>query len=166
MHRASHRIPILVAAALVLGALVAPPALSRHGGPSPLFRHGYNLCKAASLAAINKAAGRSFSPGSFDGSACTWASSDGNYVIMLSTHPAAYAVTLRLLGKRGDKVSSVKVPGASRAVLDALPFAKTGRYAKDLFAVYPQGVVQVSMNYKTRLADSKVIAIMRLVTGA
>ena len=171
MRRASDLIPALLTAALALaapvGAVAAPRATSRAvAPPSTLFRSGYNLCKAASVAAIGKAGGRSFSAGTFDGSACTWASTDGNYVVMLSTHPAAYTAVLGLLGRHGDKASPVKVPGASKAVLDVHPFAKTRRYAKDLFAVYPQGVVQVSMDYTTRLPASRLIAVMRLVTRA
>lgn len=131
-----------------------------------MFKSGYDLCKRASTADLSKAGGEPFSPGSFDGSTCTWSTSDGDYVVMLSTHPAAYAATFSLLGRHGDKVSSVKVPGASKAVLDTFPFAKTHRYAKDLFAVYRRGVVQVSMNYKTPLATSKLIAVMKLVTRA
>jgi hypothetical protein len=159
----SHGVAViaLVALALPLSAAAVARAPSP---PAAMFKSGYNLCKRASATAIGIAGGQEFQPGTFDGKVCTWSSSDGNYVVMLSTHPAAYAVTLSLLGKHGDKVSSVKVPGASKAVLDVFPFAKTHRYAKDLFAVYRRGVVQVSMNYKTPLATSKVIAVMRLVT--
>ena len=170
MNRLPHRIAVVasaaVALALPLGAVAATRAPSHAAGPpAKMFKSGYNLCKRASAAEIGQAGGQEFSPGTFDGSVCTWSSSDGDYVVMLSTHPPAYAATLSLLGRHGDKVSSVRVPGASKAVLDVFPFAKTHRYAKDLFAVYRHGVVQVSMNYKTHLATSRLIAVMKLVTG-
>ena len=57
----------------------------------------------------------------------------------------------------------IAVPGASKALLDTHAYKNTRRYQKDLFAVYPQGIVQVSMDYSTALPDSRLIAVMRLV---
>jgi hypothetical protein len=49
-------------------------------------------------------------------------------------------------------------------VLDIHPYANTHRYQKDLFAAYAQGVVQVSMDNSTPLANSALVAVIRLVT--
>ena len=69
------------------------------------------------------------------------------------------------IGKHaGEVVKRITVPGASKAVLDTHSYANTHRYQKDLFAVYPQGVVQVSMDYSTALPDSALVAVMRLLT--
>lgn len=173
MRIAPYPIPTFVIAAVILAASVGAAAAARSdsvasGPPASMFKTGYNKCKLASLTAMSKAAGRIYAKTTFDGKTCTWSSADGNYVILLDTHPAAYVAVLRLVlsdsGKRGDKASSVSVPGASKAVLDVFPYAKTRRYAKDLFAVYPQGVVQVSMNSLTSLPTARLIAVMRLVT--
>ena len=64
----------------------------------------------------------------------------------------------------GDVAKPIGVPGASKAVLETFSHANTGRYAKDLLAVYPQGVVQVSVNYSTLLSDKTMVAVVRLLT--
>ena len=136
MRPSPNRTVIVFVAAVVLvlplGASAALRSTHRASGPpSTMFKTGYNLCKRASLAAIDKAAGKTYEKGTFDGKFCTWSSSDGNYVIMLTTHPAAYVAVLNLLlsesGKNGDKAVSVRVPGASKAVLDTFPYAQTRR---------------------------------------
>jgi hypothetical protein len=158
--RPARSISALAAAAL----LTAAPAGA--APPSTLFKSGYDKCKLASLAAIDKAAGKTVAKGSFDGKVCTWSSRDGNYVILLDSHPSGY---LELMvpspGKHnGELVKAIKVAGASKALLDTHSFANTHRYQKDLFAVYAQGVVQVSMDYSTALPDAALVAVMRLVT--
>jgi hypothetical protein len=172
MRVASHPISILLALAFVLAASggAAVPARSTStaaGPPSSLFRSGYNKCRAASLAAINRAAGQAYVTGEFDGKSCTWSSSDGNHVIVFDTHPSGYLDLLVPAPGRhagGEVVKRVVVSGASKAVLDTHPYANTHRYQKDLFASYPQGDVQVSMDYSTSLPDSKLVAVMRLLT--
>ena len=81
---------LVIAAALVLSA-PAGATTSAAAAPAPpaaMFKSGYNKCKLASLAAVNKATGKTFAKGTFDGKTCTWSSSDGNYVILVDTHPA------------------------------------------------------------------------------
>jgi hypothetical protein len=158
--RAVRSISTLAAAAL----LTAAPAAA--APPSTLFKSGYDKCKLASLPAIEKAAGKTVAKGRFDGKVCTWSSSDGNYVILLDSHPAGYLeVMVPSPGKHsGEVVKAVKVSGASKALLDTHSYANTHRHQKDLFAVYPQGVVQVSMDYSTALPDATLVAVMRLVT--
>jgi hypothetical protein len=153
------------AIALVLATAFAAAAWAA-GPPTPIFKTGFNLCKLATLPAVEKAAGATLSPGTFDGKFCNW-SGGGSYTVMVTTHPSAYTAMLALLGgQKGEKVSNVTVPGASRGVLDAFPYAKTHRYDSDLYAVYPQGVVQVSFNYATSFQVARLIAVMRLLTGA
>ena len=133
-----------------------------------MFKSGYNKCRLASLAAIKKATGQTYSNAHFDGKTCTWSSSDGNYVILVDTHPSGYLdLLVPSIGRHsdGEVVKRVVVSGASKAVLDTHPFKNTHRYQKDLVASYPQGDVQVSMDYSTSLPDSKLLTVMRLVTG-
>jgi hypothetical protein len=155
-------IELMAAASARVSNAVAPQA--------PVFKPGYNLCKLATLPALEKAAGATLSAGSFDGKFCNW-SSDGSYTVMVTTHPGAWVAELDVLvqtggsGQKGEKVSNLKVPGASRGVLDAFPYAQTHRYASDLYAVYPQGVVQVSFNYAKSFPLARMINVMRLLTG-
>ena len=76
MRIAPYPVPSLIAAAFVLampvGAAAAASKSSAAGPPSSMFKSGYNKCKLASLAAISKAAGKSYSRGKFDGKTCTW----------------------------------------------------------------------------------------------
>jgi hypothetical protein len=139
--------------------------------PAALFKPGYNLCKLATLPALEKAAGATLAAGSFDGKFCNWSSNDGKYTVMVTTHPGAWVAELDVLvqtggsGQKGEKVSNLKVPGASRGALDAFPYVQTHRYASDLYAVYPQGIVQVSFNYATNFPLARMINVMRLLTG-
>jgi hypothetical protein len=164
---------ILVAVALAIQPATAASArVSNAAAPPPaIFKPSYNLCKLATLPALEAAAGATLSAGSFDGKFCNWSSSDGNDTVMVTTHPGAWVAELDVLvqtggsGQKGEKVSNLKVPGASRGVLDAFPYAQTHRYASDLYAVYPQGVVQVSFNYAKSFPIARMIAVMRLLTG-
>jgi hypothetical protein len=137
------------------------------GGPNAIFAAGYNKCKLASVAAMTKAAGKPYARAKFDGKSCTWSSADGNYVVLVDSHPTGYLDMMVLPpGKHGSEVvTAVRVAGASKAVIDTHSHALTGRYAKDLFASYPSGDVQVSMNYSTKLSDAAVLAVLRLVTS-
>ncbi len=172
MRVTSYTISTLLALAFVLVASAGAAGLARAtstagGPPSSMFKSGYNKCKLASLAAIDKATGEVFAKGEFDGKSCTWSSSDGNHVTVFDTHPTGYLDLLVPAPGRhagGEVVKRVVVSGASKAVLDTHPFANTHRYQKDLFASYPQGDVQVSMDYSTPLPDSKLVAVMRLLT--
>lgn len=171
MRIAPYPIPAFVMA-VILAASVAAGAAARSnaaasGPPTSLFKTGFNTCKLASLTAMSRTAGRTYAKATFDGKTCTWSSADGNYVILLDTHPAAYlGLMVPSIGKHadGEVVKPVRVPGASKAVLDIHPYANTHRYQKDLFAAYPQGVVQVSMDYTTPLPGSALVAVIRLVT--
>lgn len=158
-----------VAAVLVL-ALTAAAAVGASNAAAPpdaMFKSGYNKCKLASLATVNKTTGKKFAKAKFDGKTCTWSSSDGAYGILVDTHPTAGYLEYFVpsVGKHAaEVVKRVSVPGASKALLDTHSFKNTHRYQKDLFAVYPQGIVQVSMDYATALPDSMLIAVMRLMT--
>ena len=131
-----------------------------------MFRSGYNKCKLATPAALSKTTAKKFVAAKFDGKTCTWSSGDGKFVLV-DTHPGGYLDFMGpTIGKQpnGDVTKAIRVPGASKALLETFSHANTPRYAKDLLAVYPQGVVQVSVNYATPLPDKTVIAITRLVT--
>jgi len=153
--------------ALALALAVAVRAAAQAAGPpTAMFKTGFNLCKLAKLPAVEKAAGATLSTAKFDGKFCNWSSSDDAYTVMVTAHPSAWTAMLDLLGgQKGEKISNVTVPGASRGVLDTFPYAKTHRYASDLYAVYPQGVVQVSFNYAKSFPPAQMIAVMRLLTG-
>jgi hypothetical protein len=156
------------AAAMPLTASAAPLSLSHPAGPpTTIFKSGYDKCKLASVAAISRAAGKPYSKGRFDGKTCTWSSADGNYVVLVDAHPSGYLeLMVPSIGKHrgGEQVKAVSVPGASKALIDTHSYANTHRYQKDLFAAFPSGVVQVSLDYSTKLPDSALIAVMRLVT--
>ena len=158
---------LATAVALSLSAAGAGAATLATTPTSVMFKSGYNKCKLTTLAALNRATARKFASARFDGKTCTWSSSDGNYTVLVDTHPAGY---VELLGPKigrhtnGDVAKLIGVPGASRAVLETFSHANTGRYAKDLLAVYPQGVVQVSVNYSTLLSDKTMVAVVRLLT--
>ena len=152
-------------AASTVGAALNAPLAS--APPSAMFKSGYNKCKLATLAALNKTAGKTLAKAKFDGKTCTWSSSDGSYVILIDTHPAGYLEFLGpTLGKspNGDVAARIAVPGASKAVLQTHAYANTHRYQKDLLAVYPQGVVQVSMDYATALPTRTIVAVEKLLT--
>jgi hypothetical protein len=164
-------------AILVAGVSLAGIALAGHVGaeaartaalpPDAAFKAGYNKCKLATPAALSQTAGKQFATARFDGKTCTWSSSDGNYVVLVDTHPAGYIELLGpSLGKHpnGDTARLVSLPGATKAVLETFSHKNTGRYAKDLLAAYPQGVVQVSLNFSTALSDKTTIAVARLLT--
>jgi hypothetical protein len=164
-----HAILSFVAVALVLAAVAAAAvdASSAAVPPNTMFKSGYNKCKVASLAAVDKTTGKKFAKAKFDGKTCTWSSTDGGYVILLDTHPTAGYLEYFVpsVGRHAaEVVKRVTVPGASKALLDTHAYKNTHRYQKDLFAVYPQGIVQVSMDYSTALPDSVLIAVMRLLT--
>jgi hypothetical protein len=132
-----------------------------------MFKPGYDKCKLASTAAISRSAGRTFTDARFDGKTCTWSSSDGSSVLLVDTHPSGYLdLMVPAPGHHpdGEIVKRVSVPHAQKAVLVTHPHASTNRYAKDLFAAYAAGVVQVSMDDATPLPDSALVAVMRLVT--
>lgn len=162
-----HVVITFLAATLVVSAPAAASNSTAAAPPAAMFKHGYNKCKLASLAALSKTTGKKFAQAKFDGKTCTWSSGDGNYVILLDTHPTAGYLEYFVpsVGRHANEVvKRVTVPGASKALLDTHSFKNTHRYQKDLFAVYAQGIVQVSMDYSTALPDSALIAVMRLVT--
>ncbi len=161
----------LFAAAIVLVPVTASASgvASRQeaGGPSAIFTSGYNKCKLASAAAMTKAAGKPLTAGKFDGKTCRWASADGNYGVLVDSHPTGYLeMMVQAPGKHGsDIVTAVRVAGSSKTWIVTHSHALTGSYNKDLFAQYPQGVVQVSMNYTTALSNAAVLGVLRLVTS-
>jgi hypothetical protein len=170
MKQARTLVPFLMTAAVLASPLAASGAAGSASGargqPGGIFKSGDDKCKLASVAAISKAAGERYTKGSFDGKTCTWSSADGNYVIVVDSHPSGYVeLMVPSIGNHpgGEQVRAVGVAGASKAVLDTHPYAKTHRYQKDLYAVYPQGVVQVSLDYATKLPDSALFAVLRLV---
>jgi hypothetical protein len=157
-----------IVVAIAIGFIVTVTAAAAAAGPpDAMFVHGYNLCKVTSLAALNKATGKNFTKATNHKSFCIWSSGRGKYSIQVDTHPAGYIEFLGpTLGRHanGDVARAIAVPGASKAVLETFSHANTGRYAKDLFAAYPQGVVQVGLNYSTTLSDKVAVAVLRLVT--
>jgi predicted dinucleotide-binding enzyme len=66
-------------------------------------------------------------------------------------------------GKNGLEAKAIRVPGASKAVLVTLPPSASQGTAKDLFAAYARGVIQVDMTAPLTLPDTRPIAILNLV---
>lgn len=140
------RLGAAIVVAAVAGAGTATAATPRP--PDAMFVNGYNKCKLTTLAALSKATGKVFTKAKFSGKWCQWTSADAHYVIQVDTHPLGYTeYGAYPIGKRpgGDVNSLINVPRASKAMLVTHSHALTGRYAKDVLAVYPQGVVSVSL---------------------
>lgn len=158
----------IAAAAVALGVTVGTGAAATGASPpSAMFVHGYNLCKVTTLTALRKTTGKKFTKANNHKSFCDFASGDDAYVIMVDVHPLGYTeYGAYPIGKQsnGDVNSRISVPGASKAILVTHSHALTGRYAKDVLAVYPQGVVSVSLVYQTPLPTSTAVAVTRLVT--
>lgn len=159
---------VIAAAVAALGLTAgAGAAATGTSPPSAMFVHGYNLCKVTSLAALNKATGRKFTKATNHKSFCNWASVNDDDVLQLDVHPLGYTeYGAYPVGKRpnGDVNSLISVAGASKAVLVTHSHALTGRYAKDILAVYPQGVVSVALVSSTPLSTKSMVAATRLVT--
>ena len=157
----------LLSSTVLALALALTASVSAAAPPSKLFVHGYNLCRTTSLETMTTVAKRHFVTARFDGATCTWSTGDGNATILIDVHPSSYLDYLAPpVGRHanGDVVRRIKVPGATKGLLETFSHANTARYAKDLFAAYPGGVVQVSVNYATPVSDALVVAVMRLVT--
>jgi len=159
----------VAAAAAAFALTVAGPGAARAAAspPDAMFVHGYNLCKVTTLTALNKTTGKKFTKATNYKSFCIWSSGDGNYALQVDVHPLGYTeYGAYPIGKRpsGDVNSMISVPGASKAILVTHSHALTGRYARDVLGVYPQGVVSVSLIYATPLPTSTAVAVTRLVT--
>jgi hypothetical protein len=153
---------------LRIAAIAAAAAVA--GAPSPaLFKDGYDLCKAAPLSAVRAAGAQPYKRGLFANKSCTWVRPDLKAGVTLSTHPPAAGAMLmeqflQMNGKSGFVARRVHVPGASRAVLVTMPRSLSTTPAKDLFAAYPRGVVQVNMTAPGTLPARRLLAVLHAVT--
>ena len=152
--------------ALVVVAFLAGTAQAA-GPRGVLFTKGYNLCHAASLAAVRTAAGQPYRAGIFANGVCTWGRADLQAGATLSTHPPAAGASLMKSfldqnGRNGIKARRISVPGASKAVLVTMP-SQPGHTARDLFAAYRQGTIQVNLTAPGSVAQSRLVALMQLV---
>jgi len=169
---------VTVCVAGVLAGLAASSAAARTARqpPSSWFEPDFNLCKTASLAAIQKAAGMSSvrgypNYGRQDPTAeypwintCNWF--NPKYSVLLETFATGMPVarTQKASGALSAKPISVRVPGASKAIVWLWPRVE-GTYAAELWAVYPQGVVLVSFDKTKRPTTAQLVAVLRLVTN-
>jgi hypothetical protein len=178
MHR-PPRLTFIVLATVIAGSAVAVSGTAAarstsHSAAPPraLFRTGYDLCRAASLAAIRRAGGQPYKAGVFDGHLCNWERHDLKAGITLSTHPASVGAALMRgflahNGTKGIKAKRVKVPGASKAVLVTFRTQpKLRQVARDLFAIYADGTIQVNMTAPGLLPVSRLVAVMKLIARA
>ena len=143
-----------IAAALFAGTAQAA------GPRNVLFTKGYNLCRAAPLAAVRRAGGQPYRAGSFANGVCTWERPDLRAGLTVSTHPRAQGLVLmrQFIARRARPIA---VPGAAQAVMvDAV-----GRSAKDLFVAYGSIVVQVNMTAPRPVPDARLLAVAKLVAG-
>ena len=136
-----------------------------------LFKPGYNLCRAARLAAIGRAGGQRYAAGVFVNATCLWERRDLKAGIALSTHPPRPgAVLMRdflaLNGKSGFRAKRMRISGASKAVIVTLPGSGPGQVSKDLFAAYSQGVLQLNMTVVGSLPDSRLVAVLKVIARA
>ncbi len=172
VHRHPRRASIVVAIAVACSAIAVsdPATASRAAGPpSALFKKGYNLCRAASLTAIRKAGGQHYQAGVFTGGVCNWERSDLEAGITLSTHPSRVGATLMRNflaqnGKSGWKAKRIAIRGASKAVLVTRPRSSSQGISKYLFAAYAPGVIQINMTAPRLLPDTRLVAVMKLVS--
>ena len=152
-------------------------ATGASGPPSAMFKKGYNLCKAASLASIKKAGGQPYRAGIFDGRVCNWERKGlkAGITVSITTGPQVIGMKQQLSTVHGSKVvhgikiKRVSVPGASLAAIETLPAihglpSLKGEVHKDLFAVYSAGMVHVSMTAPHSLPDSRLFAVLKAVT--
>lgn len=176
MRPSPRLVPVILAIAVAGSALATSAGVTASTGSSAagprkaLFTPGYDLCRAASLTAVRKAGGQRYRAGIFTNGVCNWERGDLRAGIALSTHPSRVgAVLMRNFlaqnGKNGFKARTVKIGGASKAVLATLPAPSRGQVSKNLFAAYKQGAIQVNMTAPASLPDSRLVAVMRLIAG-
>ncbi|MGH3127137.1 MAG: hypothetical protein ACRDPX_04385 [Gaiellaceae bacterium] len=67
-------------------------------------------------------------------------------------------------GEDGLKAKRVAVPGAAKAVLVTLPASSATAVSKTLLANYERGGVQVNMTAPGSLPDTRLIAVMTLIS--
>lgn len=165
---------IKLAAATIMCAAVAFPAgvaaATTGQPPRALFRPGYDLCHAASLAAIRRAGGQHYKAGSFLNGACTWLRSDLSAGVVLSTHPTKVGRALMRMfraqsGKQHVSARTIKIPQATKALLVTLPAGASTQRAKYLFAAYRRGVIQVNMTAQSSVSAKRLKAVLRAVVG-
>lgn len=161
-----YRLPHITVVAGVTAAFVAASALAA-GPPKALFRDGYNLCRAATLKEIRTAGAQPYKPGLFANKSCLWERADLKAGVTLSTHPRAAGLTLMRQflsqnGKGGFVAKRIRVRGATSAIVVTLPHSLSTEVAKDLFAAYPRGVVQVNMSAPA-LSSARLLAVLDVV---
>jgi hypothetical protein len=137
--------------------------------PAALFRPGYNLCHAASLAAIRRAGRQHYKAGVSSHAACTWQRSDLEAGIILSTHPTAVGRALMRMfksqsGKHHMTARTIRVPVATRALLVTLPTGNPAKFSKYLFAAYRRGVIQINMTAPDSLSAKRLEAVLAVVS--
>lgn len=171
-HRTVSVVVSAVACAATVAGVGAIGALAAK--PSVLFKHGYDLCGAAPLSAVRKTGGQPYRAGAFDSVVCNWERPDFKAGITLSLVTGAQATAMKprltsvhgtSTGPGGVKMQSMQVPGASAAVIETLPHFLKGESSKELYLVFPQGIVHVSMTAPGSLTTSRVLAVARLLTG-
>ena len=169
--------PALLVVAVCLAGVLAGSATSSVGAraagpPDFLFKRGFNLCKAASLTAMQQAGGRSYSPGRFQRGAepiCIWSLTGSNSAIFLTAYPAGakqdgmpLAALVKLQLGAGI-LKSIRLPGASSAGIQSDP----EQHIMSVWAVYQQRVVDLQITddlTSPATAKRRAIALIRLVT--
>jgi hypothetical protein len=156
-----------VIAVTVVAAIFTATAVAA-GPPAVLFKTGYNLCRAAPLAAIRAAGGQTYKRGFFANKSCLWERPDLQAGVLLSAHPRGPGVVLmrQMLeqsGTNGLRARRIRIAGAQNGVVVVLPRSLSQTVAKDLFAAYPQGVVQLNMTAPGEVRDSRLLAVLRVV---
>lgn len=157
--------------AIACAAAAAPTAVGAASTGQPakaLFRPGYDLCHAASLAAIRRAGGQHYRAGAFVHEQCTWERSDLAAGIVLSTHPTKVGRALMRMfkaqsGKQHITARPIKIPRATGALLVTLPSGGSTQRSKYLFAAYPRGVIQVNMTAPNSLSTKRLEAVLGVI---
>jgi hypothetical protein len=161
-----------VAVALAAATLFTTVAAATTGQPPrALFRRGYNLCHAASLAAVRRAGGQHYKAGTFLHDTCTWQRSDLTAGIILSTHPTAVGRALMRMFKAQSGTQhviarTIKVPSATKALVVTFHAGAPNRHSKYLFAAYPRGVIQINMTAPNSLPTRRLTAVLGVISRA
>jgi hypothetical protein len=134
------------------------------GGADKLFAPGANLCKLVSTAKMDAAVGVKFPVPVWQGGACFWQTGKlgqlNRTIVRLSLRPGlgkSNVTSIVTLDKKAKaKVSTVSLPGASYAVVSALP-PISGLDNESLYAVFPKGLVVLSLT-GPKLTVAKAVA--------
>lgn len=136
------------------------------GNADRLFADGADLCKLIDVGELNMASGFIFAPGTSQGHACVYATSDGKTGLIVTAEKDMPDLVLdsklKLNGVGNVTVKEVTVKGAKRAVLETQPLPS--QVNQTLIARYGSGGIQLLLNSAT-LTDDQAIKSAEAIAG-